>query len=110
MIFDQNETTTTVFQVGVSIETFLENFKNNYEKCKDANVIINLGAFAELKAEDVLKFSDVSNAHRELKKSFVVVTPKVSYDDVPEELCVVPTIQEANDIIEMEEIERDLGF
>jgi len=36
------------------------------------------------------------------------VTNKVSYDDVPEEMCVVPTIQEANDLIEMEEIERDL--
>jgi hypothetical protein len=27
-----------------------------------------------------------------------------------EELVIVPTLQEAFDIIEMEEIERDLGF
>jgi hypothetical protein len=29
---------------------------------------------------------------------------------VPEELLVVPTLTEAEDIIQMEEIERDLGF
>ncbi len=110
MIFDQNETTITVFQEGVSIETFLKNFQNDYEKCQTAHIIVNLLSFSEVTAEDVLKFSALSIAHRELKKSFVLVTQKVPYDDIPEELCVVPTIQEANDIIEMEEIERDLGF
>jgi hypothetical protein len=29
---------------------------------------------------------------------------------VPDEMVVVPTVLEAHDIIEMEEIERDLGF
>jgi len=29
---------------------------------------------------------------------------------MPDEIIVVPTMQEAYDIIEMEEIERDLGF
>jgi hypothetical protein len=29
---------------------------------------------------------------------------------MPDEIVVVPTIQEAYDIIEMEEMERDLGF
>ena len=31
-------------------------------------------------------------------------------DEIPDELIVVPSIQEAYDIIEMEEMERDLGF
>jgi len=34
----------------------------------------------------------------------------LSYDEVPEEISVVPTLQEAKDLIEMEEIERDLGI
>ncbi len=29
---------------------------------------------------------------------------------MPDEIVVVPTMQEAYDIIEMEDIERDLGF
>jgi hypothetical protein len=31
-------------------------------------------------------------------------------DEIPDELIIVPTIQEAQDVIGMEEIERDLGF
>ena len=29
---------------------------------------------------------------------------------MPDEICIVPTMHEAYDIIEMEDIERDLGF
>ncbi|WP_337251719.1 hypothetical protein [Maribacter halichondriae] len=61
-------------------------------------------------SNDVLEFLELSNAHRSTKKSFVIVTDKVSYDEVPDEISVVPTIQEARDIIEMEEIERDLDL
>ncbi|CAN0606593.1 unnamed protein product, partial [Ectocarpus sp. 12 AP-2014] len=43
-------------------------------------------------------------------QSFVLVSDKVSYDDVPEEINLVPTLQEARDVVEMEEIERDLGI
>jgi hypothetical protein len=40
----------------------------------------------------------------------VIVTDRVDFDEMPDEIVVVPTLQEAYDIIEMEEIERDLGF
>jgi hypothetical protein len=46
--------------------------------------------------------------HRKANKSFVLVTDKVSYDEIPDEISLVPTIQEAMDLIEMEDIERDL--
>ncbi|MDH3323482.1 MAG: ribonuclease Z, partial [Flavobacteriaceae bacterium] len=42
--------------------------------------------------------------------SFVIVSDKVNLDGIPDEIIVVPTMQEAYDVIEMEEIERDLGF
>ena len=57
-----------------------------------------------------MEFLQISNEHRRKRKSFVLVTNKVPYADVPEEICVVPTVQEAHDIIEMEEIERDLDL
>ncbi|HAT63224.1 MAG TPA: ribonuclease Z, partial [Flavobacteriaceae bacterium] len=41
---------------------------------------------------------------------FVIVNNAINPDDIPDEMIVVPTLQEAADIIEMEEIERDLGF
>ena len=86
----------------------MENLTASYPKIKNDHIIVNLFSFAKLTANDVLEFLQISNAHRSLRKSFVLVTDKVTFDEIPEEICLVPTIQEAKDIIEMEEIERDL--
>ncbi|MBT8205761.1 MAG: ribonuclease Z [Eudoraea sp.] len=108
MIFDKEGNTTIVFQENIALEKFLENLNNAYHKIKDDHLIINLFSFSFLNANDLLEFLHLSNTHRGSKKSFVLVTKKVPYDEVPDEICVVPSIQEARDIIEMEEIERDL--
>ena len=42
--------------------------------------------------------------------SFVIVVNDINIDELPEELNTAPTVQEALDIIEMENIERDLGI
>ena len=110
MIFDNDGTTTIVFQENTSLTKFLECLKEEYPKIKNDNIIINLFSFSKLSANDLLEFLELSNMHRESQKSFVLVTDKVSYDKIPDAICVVPTIQEARDIIEMEEIERDLGL
>jgi hypothetical protein len=38
------------------------------------------------------------------------VVSSTDFDAFPENFVVVPSLLEANDIIAMEEIERDLGF
>ena len=43
-------------------------------------------------------------------KSFVIIQKRINIDDFPDVLNIAPTIQEAKDILEMEAIERDLGF
>jgi len=110
MIFDKKENTTIVFQEDISLPEFLKNLHEAYPKIKNDHLIINLFTFKNLTAGDILEFLQLSNDHRKKKKSFVLVTSKVGYEDAPEEVCVVPTIQEAHDIIEMEEIERDLDL
>tara|TARA_R110000796_G_scaffold35017_3_gene90226 strand:+ start:212498 stop:212830 length:333 start_codon:yes stop_codon:yes gene_type:complete len=110
MIFDSDGTTTIVLQEKATLKTFLENLSKGYDKIKNDHIIINLFSFSKLTKNDILEFLEISNKHRKLKKSFVLVTTLVSYDEVPDEICVVPTIQEAKDIIEMEEIERDLDL
>ena len=40
----------------------------------------------------------------------MIVAENIDFNDVPASLLVVPTLLEAHDMIEMEEIERDLGF
>lgn len=110
MIFDKKGTTTTVFQEKISLSTFLENLNKAYPRLKHDNIIVNLFSFSKLTAGDILEFLEISNRHRSSNKSFVLVTNKVSYDEAPDEISVVPTIQEAKDLIEMEEIERDLSI
>jgi hypothetical protein len=81
-----------------------------YERFKNDNLIVNLTSLNKIPLEDIVEFLLISNKHRKAKHSFVIVTDKVNLDEMPDEIVVVPTLQEAYDIIEMEEIERDLGF
>ena len=60
--------------------------------------------------QDIVEFLEISNQHRHAKHSFVIVTDKANLNEMPDEIVVVPTLKEAYDIIEMEEMERDLGF
>lgn len=110
MIFDKDGNISIVYQEKISIKTFLDNLNKSYSSVKDDNLILNLFSFEKLTAGNVLEFLELSNRHKENGKSFVIVTNKVAYDAVPEEIMVTPTLQEAKDIIEMEEIERDLGL
>lgn len=110
MIFEKEENTTIVYQENISLAKFLENLEGAYPKIKNDHIIVNLFSFSKLTTNDVLEFLELSNKHRKAKKSFVLVTDKVSYDEAPDPVCVVPTLQEAKDIIEMEEIERDLDL
>lgn len=79
-------------------------------KYQGQNVVVDLLAFDSLKLEELLMFIEVSNTHRKTKHSFVLVNNAINPDEIPFEMVVVPTLQEAEDIIQMEEIERDLGF
>tara|TARA_R110002167_G_scaffold61125_1_gene172351 strand:+ start:260 stop:595 length:336 start_codon:yes stop_codon:yes gene_type:complete len=108
MIFDKDGTTTIVFQENIALDKFLANLNQAYPKIKNDNLIINLFSFSKLKAGDILEFLQLSDSHKKANKSFVLVTDRVAYDDLPDNIVVVPTVQEAKDLIEMEEIERDL--
>ena len=75
---------------------------------KGKNVLIDLEEIA-LRPSQIIPFEPLATLQKEQKKSFVIVAD-VDFDEISEEIIVVPTIQEGFDIIEMEEIERDLGF
>lgn len=79
-------------------------------KYKGQNVVLNLLDYAQLSLQELLLFLKVSNLHRKTKHSFVIINNTINTDDIPYEMIVVPTLQEGEDIIGMEAIERDLGF
>lgn len=110
MIFDKDGNITIITQEKLPVQEFARRLDNDYHRFKNDNVVINLIALKTITLDDIVEFLKVSNQHRLAKHSFVVVSDRVDFDDMPDEIIVVPTMQEAYDIIEMEEIERDLGF
>jgi anti-anti-sigma regulatory factor len=110
MIFNKEESFILVSQEEISIEIFLQNLEKEYVKLKNDNLVIDLLGFSKLTPYNVISFLEIAKKCKKNGQSFVLVSDKVSYDDVPDEINLVPTIKEARDIIEMEEIERDLGL
>lgn len=91
-----------------NITDFSSDLTRRHEEFKDDNVVVDILKFGNLELEELLSFLELSDRHRMEKRSFVLVNDAINIDRVPDELIVVPTLQEAEDIIQMEEIERDL--
>lgn len=89
---------------------FVSELTRKEKEFSEANIVIDLSSYKDLTADNLLGFLEFSNLHREKSKSFVLINDAVGIDDLPEELIVVPTQQEAEDMIQMDEIQRDLGF
>lgn len=90
--------------------SFLSNLTKQYKTFESLNIIIDLSQYGILSISEIKQFSLLSKQHKKEKKSFVVVVLNIDYNAIPDQLTVVPSLLEAHDIIEMEEIERDLGF
>ena len=111
MIIDFDGNTCLITQEKASVKTLVNNIEQSYDKrYKNYHLIVNLSSIDKISLEEIIEFLRLSNNHRSDKKSFVVVSDKVDLDMMPDEIVVVPTLHEAYDIIEMEDIERDLGF
>lgn len=89
---------------------FANYLTKNISKFRNENVVVDILEKGDLELEELLMFLEVSNYHRHLKKSFVIANNAINIDVLPDELLVVPTLQEAEDVINMEELERELGF
>lgn len=92
------------------VKDFASFLTSHHKAFRRDNVVIDILKYGELSIEELLLFLELSNEHRQGKKSFVIANDVINVDRVPEELTVVPTLMEAEDVIQMEEIERDLGF
>lgn len=110
MIFDTEENITIITQEKASTIELVKKLNVLYERFKNDNIIVNLTSLKPITLENIVEFLQISNTHRKAKKSFVIVSDKINLSETPDEIIVVPTLQEAHDVIEMEEIERDLGI
>lgn len=110
MIIEKTNIATICKNDENSIEEFFQNFSKNYSKFAKDNIIIKFSDSKGEEKENILLFLQYSEEHRNNGMSFVFVLNGISTDDFPDEIMIVPTLEEALDIIEMENIERDLGF
>ncbi len=85
-------------------------FRDQHHKFAKDNIIIYLSTKLIISVEDISIFLKYASLHQENGTTFVLVYTNVDVDSFPESFNIVPTIKEAEDILEMENIQRDLGF
>ena len=110
MKVDKKGHTTIIKDTQGNVVSFLEKVTNELGSFKTQNIILDVTHNKNVTLKDIKAFSSLSKLHRKEKKSFVIVAENIDFNEVPTKLIVVPSLLEAHDIIEMEEIERDLGF
>ena len=101
-----------------SINTLLFNISNENKffnsivelkkEIKLKNIIIDLNALSIEKFSEDLNYLFIESQNN--KKSFVIVNSDFKSEYYNLNINIVPSLQEAIDIIEIEEIERDLGL
>ena len=110
MKFEITDGTAVIFESSDLNKDFLSNFKNVYTKLKQKNIILILSESQILNnnlIENILKIPHTDNKG---KYSFVFVSDHPDPNEIKAEISWAPTLQEAFDIIEIEEIQRDLEF
>jgi hypothetical protein len=86
------------------ILTEIEN--SNFED----NLIVDLSLIKKVSQKEINLFLPIAKSFKKNNCSFVIVIQDIDFNKVSDKINVVPSLQEAHDIIEMEEIERDLGI
>lgn len=110
MKVEQKGHTTIIKDTHGQTAEFLIKVTQEHNTYKNCNLILDLTHDKNLSLAAVKSFTALIKLHKKQKKSIVLVADNVNFNAVPKSIVLVPTILEAHDIIEMEEIERDLGF
>lgn len=109
MIVKENADYLLISSQSANFNTFKDNFTNQY-KTSNNHIILDLTGFDKLDVgsiNDFLQFAKTSRVH---KKSFIIIAQHMDIDAISEEISCVPTLLEAQDTLEMDNMERDLGF
>src|SRR4051812_8783734 len=110
MKVDQKGHTVTVKDTQGDLVAFRLKLTHEHKTFEKHNLVIDVRMHKELSVKEIDSFLPLSKTHKKAKKSFIIVAPEIDFNAISHKLAVVRSVQEAHDIIEMEEIERDLGF
>jgi len=110
MKIEKKEKYTLISSDENSFSSFYESFLKKQSSFKDEHLVLEISDNINVKTEDFSLFLSTSEQKKENKTSFVIVQEHINMDDFPEDFNIVPTLIEAEDILEMEAMERELGF
>jgi hypothetical protein len=89
---------------------FYNSFLKKEQGFEKENLILQISNNINATKEDFLLLLSIAEQKKENGTSFVLVCNTINIDNYPESFNIVPTLLEARDIIEMEAMERELGF
>ncbi|UMB60459.1 ribonuclease Z [Lutibacter sp. A80] len=110
MEITKTENYTILKPIDSSLKKFLKNLEDNLLEFKNQHLILDFSEKINTNIKELLLFLNINNQHRENGTSFVIIIDGIEIDEIPDEMNIVPTFTEAIDILEMDAIERDLGF
>lgn len=99
----------TLFLAETDFDTFFDETSKVLGKYKNRNIILDITQI-EVTEKQVKSLNGFAETQAENSKSFAIILSSFDADVFDEELNVVPTLTEAIDIIDMDEMTRDLGF
>lgn len=100
----------TAAEAEEQLEIFFSELKEKISTFSNDNLILDFSGIVNTDVTKILLFSPLSGKQKRRNRSFVIVSEGINVDEIPEDISIVPTLQEAIDIIDMENIERDLGI
>ena len=92
------------------VANFANKLTKSHSEFEHSNLVIDLLDHKELTIKELLMFLEMANINIRNRRSFVIVSNSFSIDEIPEELVVVPTLQEAEDMVRMDEMERNMDL
>jgi len=110
MKVEQKGNTVSIKDTQGDLVSFLMKVTHEYKTFEKCNMIIDISLHNDLTIKAINSFLPLSKIHKKAKKSFVIVASGIDFNAVSHQLTIVPSLLEAYDIIDMEDIERDLGF
>ena len=91
-------------------ESSFSDFRNRINEFASGHLVLEVSEKLNIDNAKISLFLDISTNFKSNGMSFVVIKSDIDIDDFPESINIVPTLHEAEDVLKMEAIERDLGF
>ncbi|WP_405605489.1 hypothetical protein [Polaribacter sp. Asnod1-A03] len=110
MQIEKKDTYTLITSDENSFSEFYNSFLIEEKNRTKEHLIVQISNNINISIENFLLFLEIAQEKKGNGASFVVINSNINIDDLPENLNITPTLQEAIDVIDMENMERELGF